>query len=83
MRDPSLLLDVVQHTREHFSVSGVDYDRVKPEELSFVPEGETREELRKDYAAMSQMLPSDSPTFDELIGELGEIEKRVRESATP
>ena len=82
IRNTRLLTDVLEHTREHFLVAGVDYDAFGPTTLGLSPQGEVRDELRKDYAAMEEMLPDDTPRFDELMEELEAVEARTAEAAS-
>lgn len=66
--------------REHYvRLAGVDYERMKPRTLRFVPFIEWHEEFRTDYAAMQRsMIYGNSPDFDEILRQLKFFNGQVR-----
>lgn len=50
-------------------------------EYRLVPEGEMERLLREDYARMTRMVFGRPPEFEEVMASIGEIERRLNESA--
>jgi hypothetical protein len=48
-----------------------------PGTIRIVPNGQLEKALRDDYGKMKEMLPVDALSFDELLGKLDALEKRL------
>lgn len=70
----------IRHHREVFtSVQGLDYTPDVRRRLQLVPRADIIEVWRKDYEAMKEsMIYGSSPTFEELIAGMTELQERFR-----
>ena len=78
LKDDALYHRIVEHWKTYYHVHYVDYNRLLPENISFLPPAE----LLKDYKADYQMMlheyihDSDAPSFEKLIQFLTELQYR-------
>lgn len=74
------LWESIRHHREVFtSVQGLDYTPDVRRRLQLVPRADIIEVWRKDYEAMKEsMIYGSSPTFEELIAGMTELQERFR-----
>lgn len=74
------LWESIRHHREVFtSVQGLDYTPDVRRRLQLVPRADIIEVWRKDYEAMREsMIYGSSPTFEELIAGMTELQERFR-----
>jgi hypothetical protein len=78
--DDDALRDRVVAWKGQFFASGwARYDLAKPGTFRIVPPDERIPQLRRDYEAMREMYLSEPATFDEVLGMLAELEKRINE----
>lgn len=80
LKDDALYRRIVAHREAYYHVHYVDYSRLLPENISFLPP----EALLKDYKADYQMMLSEyiydlkAPTFEELMQFLQQLQDRFR-----
>ena len=84
LTDDALYRTIVAHRETYYRVHYVDYSRLLPENISFMPP----EALLKDYKADYQMMLSqyiydpEAPTFEELMQFLQQLQERFRKMQT-
>lgn len=71
---------VVAWKGQFFGSGWANYDLAKPGTFRLVPPDVRLAPLRRDYAAMKEMYLSEPPSFDEVLVELAELEKRINGS---
>jgi hypothetical protein len=72
------LRDRVVAWKGHFFGAGwAKYELAKPGTFRLVPPDERLPPLRRDYASMRDMYLSEPRTFDEVLSELADLEKRI------
>lgn len=72
--DEGLYRQVLEHRRRFIGLKGFNYDMLYPSHLCIVPEGETRNLWRNDYAEMQEhMIWGISPSYDELLSKMVEL----------
>ena len=80
LQDDALYRTIVAHRETYYHVHYVDYSRLLPENISFLPP----EALLKDYKADYQMMLSEyiydpkAPAFEELMQFLQQLQERFR-----
>ena len=80
LKDDALYRRIVAHREAYYHVHYVDYSRLLPENISFLPP----ETLLKDYKADYQMMLSEyiydpeAPTFEQLMQFLQQLQGRFR-----
>ena len=74
-----LLEDVVRHNQVFFHASYANYEACLNGELRLIPHDDAVAELRADYDNMvgMRMIYGQPPSFDEIIGDLREIEHKI------
>jgi hypothetical protein len=77
LEDASLLVQVVQNKTLLFRDAKASYDTAKISSLRLVPQGDTLQEIKKDYKAMGEMFMGKFPSFDEIIEGLTALEVRI------
>ncbi len=77
--DVNLLAEVVRHKRAFYEEPAARYDLASPETLHLRPHANHLAILRQDYDDMSQMFFVTPPAFDDLLKQLGEMEKEINE----
>lgn len=86
LQDIHLYNEIVAHRRKFYHVGSVDYDSDAPEQICFVPTGDIRKELKKDYEdnmIHSFIYGQDSLPFDELMKRLSILQDRFRKMTKP
>lgn len=73
----SLLKKVVDFKMKFYPRKWAHYELAKPGSLKLVPPEYRMDELRKDYASMSNMMFGEYPDFDTLIAYIRELEKEI------
>jgi len=74
---------VVDWKSRFFGSGRARYDLAKPGAFRLTPPPERLPELRRDYRAMRDMYPSEPPSFDEVLAELDDLERRINEMTEP
>lgn len=72
-----LLGQVVRFKQIHFPAAWAHYEIAKPPTLTVVPNAELSGILKKDYEQMHEMFPTAALSFEEIIGNLKELEARL------
>lgn len=79
LTDIDLYHGIIEHRRHYTKLAGVDYDRLFPAYVSFVPGIEILQELQKDYEAMqASMIYGNSHDFAELMRRIKILNGRFR-----
>jgi hypothetical protein len=72
-----------QHKELMFRAPDHRYDRATPGSYLLVPTPEMRKKLAADYDRMSAMIFGTSPTFEEVMASVEDLEKFVNAGAVP
>jgi hypothetical protein len=75
--DDGLGADCVGHARMFFNLPAFDLASAVAPSFAFIPEGEMRDALRQDYAAMSGMIFGEPPDFDAVIASISTLHAQV------
>lgn len=79
MTNSDFYKEIVKHRSLFTPVSGVDYDKMAPKEISFIPLKSVTEMWRADYEGLRENMIGGSPKkFDELITRMEELTLRFR-----
>lgn len=78
LQDTELYNTIVRHRSKFTAISGIDYDKHKPENIKFIPPDSLLPLWEKDYQDMTASMIYGQPLpFDELIKKLTELQKRI------
>lgn len=78
LQDTELYNTIVKHREKFTPISGIDYANHTPEKIRFIPPDTILKDWKQDYETMIQVMIYDNPlTFDELIKQLTELQKRI------
>lgn len=79
INNADLYRQVVEHRRTFIDLRGFDYDTLYPATLNIVPSVSIAEQWKADYENMRMhMIYGESVPFDELVGNLKELNDRVK-----
>lgn len=79
INNADLYRQVVEHHRTFIGLRGFDYDTLYPATLNIVPPVSIAEQWKADYENMRMhMIYGESVPFDELVGNLKELNDRVK-----
>lgn len=79
INNADLYRQVVEHRRTFIGLRGFDYDTLYPATLNIVPPVSIAEQWKADYENMRMhMIYGESVPFDELVGNLKELNDRVK-----
>lgn len=79
INNADLYRQVVKHRRTFIGLRGFDYDTLYPATLNIVPPVSIAEQWKADYENMRMhMIYGESVPFDELVGNLKELNDRVK-----
>lgn len=78
LADRQLLTEVVSFKEKFYPLGWANYTTATPERLKLLPAKVHADALRRDYAAMSEMIFGDIPDFDVLLAVLSDLESKVR-----
>jgi len=81
LRDITLLEKVVRNKSLMFSDNKASYDTAVIGSLRLMPRDEMRDDLKKDYADMSNMFLGSAPDFDAIMDGLSALEKQINSAA--
>ena len=78
LQDNALYRRIVEHREAYYHVHYVDYSRLLPENISFLPPDELLKGYKEDYLMMLSEYIHDpaAPSFEELIQFLAELQER-------
>jgi len=77
MTDLDLLARVVNHKRTYFKSGWASYDTAAPGTLHLVPPDHRLTDLKTDYQQMQPMFTESPPSFEEILDQLGKVERTV------
>ena len=78
LADENLYDSVIEHRRNFIGLKGFGYDTLKRSSLKIVPAGEIRDRWESDYKnTVLNMVMGPAPSFDEIITELEDLNKRI------
>ena len=80
LQDAELYHRIVAHREAYYHVHYVDYSRLLPQSISFLPPQALMSDYKADYQMMLQEYIHDpaAPSFEELIRYLSELQERFR-----
>lgn len=73
----ALVRTVIRFKQIYFAANWAKYENAVPGTIRIVPNQQLWKVLRDDYVQMKQMLPVDALTFDQTLGNLDTLEKRL------
>jgi hypothetical protein len=73
----ALLSDVVLFKKKFYPRSWANYDAAKPGTLKLIPSNHVLNAMRKDYAAMQDMIFGRRPSFEKIVAALSELETEI------
>jgi hypothetical protein len=77
LADFQLLGNVEEFKKRFYPRGWAQYDQAKPGTLKLIPPARILEAMRKDYAAMQEMIFGRRPDFDEIVASLSELEAEI------
>jgi len=77
LADMDLLQSVVEFKQKFYPRGWAKYDQAKPGTLKLIPPKRILDAMRKDYAAMQEMIFGSRPKFDEIIDGLRDLEREI------
>ena len=78
LQNTDLYDTIVKHRSKFTSISGIDYANHSPDKISIIPPDAIIKDWEQDYEIMKQSMIFDSPlSFDELIKQIAELQKRI------
>lgn len=77
IRDTALLTKVREHKLLLFKRGWEKLEEAKPGSLRLVPQDGIKDDLVKDYEAMSGMMFGDAPDFNWVLGEIAKLEEAI------
>lgn len=72
-----LFRKIVDFDKWYYPAQGVDYQTLTTQTVNLRPNAETEAALRKDYAAMADMIFGELPQWDEIIATLSKLETEI------
>jgi len=75
--DTPLLAEVVAFKEKFYPVGWASYSTATPQGLQLLPAGVHKDALKRDYAAMAEMIFGEIPEFDQLIDTLNDLQTRI------
>lgn len=80
LNDANLYIRIIEHRKQYYNVHYVDYNRLLPEFISFIPPDSLIDGYRADYQKMVKeyIYDSQAPDFDQLRLFLKHLQNRFR-----
>lgn len=79
LEDKDLYQRIVKHRSVYYSIGYVDYNKLMPNVIDFIPREELISDWKSDYSEMSDhFIYGDKLSFEELIGRMKELQERFR-----
>ncbi len=79
LEDKDLYQRIVKHRSVYYSVGYVDYNKLMPNVIDFIPREELISDWKSDYSEMcDHFIYGDKLSFEELIGRMKELQERFR-----
>lgn len=80
LNNPMLYSSIVQHRKTFIGLKGFNYTTLAPQTLSIIPPKSVLDDWKSDYNIKSRdMIYEETPSFDDLLKEIAELNKRVNE----
>ena len=77
LADKKLYEAVMEHRRTYYDLKYVDYDKLAPERIDFLPPSDELEHWREDYAEMRRhFIFGEAMSFDELMDRMRKLQVR-------
>lgn len=83
LADFEMLRSVVEFKKKFYPRGWANYDQAKPGTLKLIPSDRILDIMRKDYAAMQDMIFGRCPSFDEIIAGLKGLEAEINTNGSP
>ena len=78
LEDKELYESIVKHRHRYTRLGGVDYNLHQPQSIVFLPSEELTPAWKADYVKMQeQMIPGDSPKYEDLIEALAVLKEKI------
>lgn len=77
MKDRALGVDCVEHARMFFNRPDFDLSSAHPPTFTLRPHDGMIDDLKRDYAAMSSMIFSDAPEFNDITASIAALEQEI------
>ena len=78
LKDRELYNTIVEHRKMISKITWVDYEKHQPKHIDFIPPEKVIGDWKKDYTSMKEsMFYGETLSFEELIGRLQELRKRI------
>lgn len=79
LSDIKLYDDIITHREAYYHVHYIDYNKLKRNNISFIPPAEYIEAYRKDYETMiDSYIYGIYPSFDELMIGMNDLQEKIR-----
>ena len=78
-----LLARVVEHKIRFYPRAWARYDLAVPDTLQLLPSTDWMDFLHQDYESMNAMLFGETPSFDNILARLADLEKSIRKMRQP
>lgn len=80
LQNTELYNTIVKHRSRFNAISGIDYKKHNPENITIIPPDAIIKKWKADYKEMKGSMIYDNPlSFDELIKRLSELQKRINQ----
>jgi predicted nucleotidyltransferase component of viral defense system len=80
LQNTELYNTIVKHRSRFNPISGIDYTKHNPENITIIPPDAIIKKWKADYEEMKGSMIYDNPlSFEELIKRLGELQKRINQ----
>lgn len=79
LSDEALYHNVILHRKAFIGLKGLDYTTLYPATLNIVPPQKVARKWEDDYTKMQNMIYRDSPTYNQLIERITELNERIRQ----
>jgi predicted nucleotidyltransferase component of viral defense system len=70
---------IISHRRMFIAMKGFDYDTLVPATINIIPPKEVISQWEDDYNKMKTMIYGGSPTFNELIKKIQQLNERINQ----
>lgn len=83
MLDMDLYERIVNHRSKYYAVGYVDYAKLMPNDINFIPSQEVMKDWKDDYTEMcNHFIYGSALTFEKLLERLKELQKRFKHIAS-
>ena len=79
LKDKMLYQEIIAHREAYYHVHYINYSKLQPDVISFLPPEDLMPEYRNDYETMkSTYIYGNIPTFDELMKQMTILQERIK-----